>query len=139
MPYFDFVKNLNFLRVWRNRKLLFFWIGILSVVCVLNLWSLLAVWMLGYFIGKEYFMFASEVGEHWKAPAKEGKAWGSRNLVGVFFKVLKPHNDYLHKLHHNFPGVPPTSLNSFFKKLSENNISDSVEVHDLKDFLAEIQ
>ncbi len=142
-PVTDFSKSLSALWVFRNKKLLAFWAGIILAVFFFHLWSLLGLWMIAYFTTRVYIMFFSECSEHWNAelvslPAD--KVWGTRNLAGVVYRLYKRHADWLHKLHHQFPGVPPSRLKEFYQARKEADIDDpSVQVWKLPEVLGELE
>ena len=126
-PYSDFKKSFKFLWIFRNGRLAFFWLGIIGIVSFFYLWSIFILWMLAYFTTRVYVMFFSEASEHWNAQipkTSRKKDWGTRNLTGIFYRLYKRWADFLHKLHHSFPDVPPSKLIAFYKAKKLENLAD---------------
>jgi fatty acid desaturase len=141
-PLSDFKKNLRFLQITRNRKLTLFWIMVLVLIFFFNLWKILLLWLISYFISRVYVTYFSETSEHWNAtpPAmSKNKAWGTRNLTGSFYAFYKPYSDVYHREHHENPNISPSQLPAFYKAKKEIASSATVlPLHNLSDVLKEL-
>ena len=140
-PLADFKKSLEALWIFRNKKLTLFWLGVITLVFLLHLWGIFALWMTAYFSTRVYAMFFSECSEHWNAKKENPKTiWGTRNLEGFFYLLYKRHADHLHKLHHHYPKVPPCELPRFYEaKKSEDSLGVFVKIQPLPTVLNELK
>lgn len=106
--------NFKLLNFFRNDDLSIFWKVVLAMVIVFGAWKMVVLWVLAFCTTRQWFIFISEVGEHFKAKNNHnGRKWvaGSRMFTKNFL-LIKSTCDQYHWLHHMYPKISPNMLPS---------------------------
>jgi|GEM_PF-3685403 len=118
VPFSEFGLNLRLINIARNWKLLSFWTSIALLAVLFGFWWPIVLWLISFFTTRMYFIFISEVSEHYKTAENHFQKWdmGSRILASPLSILFKYPWDKFHWFHHEFPKIPPNRITAAFKQ-----------------------
>lgn len=118
VPFSEFRINFRLLNISRSLGLCFFWVGVIFSSILFGFWWPVFLWLVSFFTSRMYFIFISEVGEHYNAVENHGMKWklGSRIFMSYLVFLFKYPWDALHWFHHEFPKIPLNNIVRAFEQ-----------------------